>query len=544
MALPQQKPWAILLCRYSDDNNDPAVTRVMDLAAQWRATAGNDFIVANLNPTWDTDSRTILELYQTFFTITGLFTFNIVRFFDEVSHGLIDVTGNQVFPITIDLTTAQGAALAANPGGAQFQDAMFARAKNILQNQHGVNWKTFTGGVAVSFQSADFGSQGGWFNGGPGAYVDIRYVKNNGTQWWGHEMSHAFGLQHSRTDGEQTSNCTGGAASDYTDPFDIMSIRCARSAVDASYGMRGPGMNAWNMRKLQCLDESRVWKATPSQNFSELLTLHPLHWRNESGYLAAEVPGIAGDSNYLIEFRVPQFWDSAIGPPVVVIHRFDGIHSYIMKSSNNHKGLVAGDYFEKGLGPKIRIQVVSIDAVNQTAVVRVCYSLAPTGHRSVKIKFGGNYLLRTCSPKVPVEGQISTFSFQLTNVFCNLNYWVQWGVQGTIPEPGQSDTASTFSIITPDPSVSVVVFITVVFEDGEAITGYHTFTPLSSAVASWMEFLCNLSNISMLPHPWWEFDPARLRDIAKDFPKKELDLIENRIEKIHNTVREMLRGKK
>ncbi len=67
-----KKPWAILLCRFSDDQNDPSTTRVMDLAAQWRAQKGQAFAMANLGPFWDTDTRTILELYNAFFTITGV----------------------------------------------------------------------------------------------------------------------------------------------------------------------------------------------------------------------------------------------------------------------------------------------------------------------------------------------------------------------------------------------------------------------------------------------------------------------------------------
>ncbi|MES1160990.1 MAG: hypothetical protein ABUM51_09555 [Bacteroidota bacterium] len=545
MATPVKKPWAILLCRYSDDGNDPNVTTISNLAAQWRATKGTDFINGNLSAAWDTDNRTILDLYQTFFTIVGLFTFNVVRYFDEMSHGLLDVTGNQVFPITIDLTTAEATALANVPGGKKYQDDMFARAKKKLNDVYGVDWKTFTGGVAVSFQSPDFGSQGGTFDGGPGAYVDIRYVKNNGTQWWGHEMSHGFGLDHSRTDGEFTSNCTGGAPSDYTDPFDIMSIACANSDVDTNYGLHGPGMNAWNMRKLGGIDESRIWKGSASASFSEVVVLRPLHWRNSPGYLAAEVPGIAGDSTYLIEFRVPQFWDSAIGQPVVIIHRFDGQHSYVMKSSNNHKGLVAGDYFDKGAGPRIRIQVISIDAVNMSATVRLCYSLAPVGRKSVTIHYGSGILRRPCTPNKPVAGEIGTFSFSVQNVFCHLSHRASWTVQGASPAPGGSNTGDTFSIVTPDPSVSVVVIVTVTFEDGESIVSYYPFKSISAEDASWFEFICNLTlhGERLKPIPWWEWDREKLTHILETFSEKEIALVRERTERISRTLGDLLKGR-
>jgi hypothetical protein len=156
--------------------------------------------MANLGPFWDTDTRTILELYNAFFTITGVFTFNVVQYFDAMSHGLVDVSGNQVFPCTLNLTAAQGVALANNPGGTAYQNQMFQAAKAVLLQKYGVKWTDFFG-VAVSFQSPDFGGQEGTFDGGPGVYADIRYVVDNGTQRWGHEMGHGFGLGHSRTDG-------------------------------------------------------------------------------------------------------------------------------------------------------------------------------------------------------------------------------------------------------------------------------------------------------------------------------------------------------
>src|SRR5215471_3185965 len=200
MANPKQMPWAILLCKFSDDPNDPTQTRVKDLGAQWRATAGQAFAMANLTPAWDTDNRTLLELYQSFLTTSGITTFNVVDYFDAMSHGLVDITGNQVFPCTLDITAAQGLALANNTPGVTYQISIFQKAQTALLEQHGVNWTDFYG-IAVSFQSPDFGSQGYTnIDGGPGVFMDIRFLRNNGTDRWGHEMGDAFGLDHSRTD--------------------------------------------------------------------------------------------------------------------------------------------------------------------------------------------------------------------------------------------------------------------------------------------------------------------------------------------------------
>jgi len=143
MSTAVKKPWAILLCKFSDDTNDPATTTIRDLATQWRASASPEFIAGNLNSTWDTDDRTILELYQYFFTPAGIFTHNVTNYFYANSHGLIDVSGNKVFPITLDITMAQGAALAQTPGGKAYQDWMFQKAKKVLKDVYNVKWKNF-----------------------------------------------------------------------------------------------------------------------------------------------------------------------------------------------------------------------------------------------------------------------------------------------------------------------------------------------------------------------------------------------------------------
>src|SRR5947209_6192822 len=122
MSNPIPKPWAILLCRFSDDNNDPSTTTIADLAGQWRATASADFINGNLSADWDVDTRTFLQLYQELFTVTGIFSFNILQYFDAVTHGLIDLTGNQVFACKLDVKQADG--------GTMSRDDLFKKAKD------------------------------------------------------------------------------------------------------------------------------------------------------------------------------------------------------------------------------------------------------------------------------------------------------------------------------------------------------------------------------------------------------------------------------
>jgi hypothetical protein len=326
----------------------------------------------NLTQAAASDSRTIVELYNEFFTNAGVNTFNAVRYWNDVSHGSIDVSGSQVFPCTLDISSMEGAALALAPGGWQYQTLIFQKAKAALTSQHGADWKTFYG-VAVSFQSPDYGAQGGWYDGGPGVYMDIRYVRNNGIQAWGQEMGHGFGMDHSRENGSND---------DYRDPWDVMSTRRAFSyQQDPNYGALGPGLNAWNMRGRRWLDESRIWKA-PHGAFDPLVTLRPLHRRDLDGHLGAEIPGVGQDSAYLIEFRVRANWDSGIPNAAILVHRFEGIlgqflgsHSYLMTGTNGQWALSAGDTFTAG--PSSRFEVTSIDESNESATIRVIQLRVP-----------------------------------------------------------------------------------------------------------------------------------------------------------------------
>ena len=185
----------------------------------------------------------------------------------------------------------------------------------------------------------------------------------------GHEMGHVYGLMHSRID---------GSAADYQDPWDIMSAANDFSASDPEFTLIGPGVNAWNMRSRGWLDETRVWSG-PDGGFDETVTLRPLVRRDLPGYLAAEIPG-----GYLVEFRVRDGWDGAIPRAAVLIHRFDGGHSYLMPGNLGTSDLVAGDSFgdpEPVNPPPVkswfdsfeRLDVLSIDAGSREAKIRVRY---------------------------------------------------------------------------------------------------------------------------------------------------------------------------
>lgn len=71
MSTPLPQPWAILLCRFSDDPNVPSQVTLSQLYQQWGAEYGAPWLGVNTLPQQAADSRTILELYQAFFTAAG-----------------------------------------------------------------------------------------------------------------------------------------------------------------------------------------------------------------------------------------------------------------------------------------------------------------------------------------------------------------------------------------------------------------------------------------------------------------------------------------
>jgi|GEM_PF-3457755 len=539
-----QTPWAVLLCRYSNDYNDPFQTHISDLYSEWESVFGGFWISQNMSINCASDNRTIMGLYQQFFTSQGYSTFNIVRYWNDMSHGNIDTSTSEVFPCILDITKEQAAAIAKSPGGRQYQNDIFKKAKSALQQQYDVDWKNYFG-VIVSFQTPDHGAQGGWFDGGPGVFMDIRHVVGNGTQVWGHEMGHAYGLDHSRAD------CSN---EDYMDPWDMMSTIAAFSTADPLYGMRGPGLNAWNMRGQKWLDESRVWKGTPGKDFNQTIQLRPLHKRGLNGYLAAELPSIGNHSPYLIEFRVKNNWDAEIPAPGIIVHRLGGAdengetadqrsinpintHSYVMKGTRNQHSLTAGDIFEIGTGPFSRIQVIAIDDVNEIATIQLCYASGSKTKPSVKISFRTQY--DHCRPR-SVEGATSTFVYKITDLQYACAYRVVWNVIGAVPVAGQKNDGTAFSIVVPDPSVWVKVTIGVFFDDGNSANDVLSFYSISQGTADLLEFICKMLQEKRKPNPWWEWNPAILRTIAARYSKQQLIEAGARAEKLLGNLQKII----
>jgi hypothetical protein len=417
--LVTKHPWAVLVLWVSDDPNDPAVVRVNDLPG-----------IGNPDPN---DPETALQLFNKFFTKDGADTYNAVRFFSDCSHGLIDISDSQVFVVRVPLTKDQVAETPQNVG--ELTVTQVAKAAAL---QQGVPLSNFYG-IAITSHTLLAGAQGSpSFDGTPWAFMDYRWVRNNGTQSWGQEMGHGFGLDHSRRDGSDE---------DYLDPLDVMSTRRSFSGPDPDFGERGPGLNAWNMRCRNWLDESRVWHA-PAGAFDQTLTLRPLHHRDLNGFLAAELPPLAdtdGFPRYLVEYREKDGWDSGSPVSSIMVHRFEGpigqalgTHSYVMPGTNGQFQLTAGDTFDIGEhGPDIpRVDVVSIDESMHTAVVRLRNDRFTT---SVGLGSGSSADTTVVLAR-SAEGQI-------------LYNWWPLGGSGSwaeLPGGGRTDAAPAAALVGPD----------------------------------------------------------------------------------------------
>jgi len=326
-------PWAVILCKFTDGNDEPFPK----------------------------------QYYKDLFTTSDNGSpWNMIRYFADYSHGTLDLTGTEVFGwYQLDKSVDDYNALES-----QARDALinWARAAAVA---HGVDLAPFFSTVVCTNRWQDIGASPSL----SGVVAQGPLTPFPGGL--GHEMGHVYGLMHSRRDGSDV---------DYQDPWDIMSAFTDYATPDAEFTLVGPGLNAWNMRSRGWLDESRVWQGAGS-SVDETITLRPLVRRDLSGFLAAELPG-----GYLIEFRVREGWDGAIPRAAVLVHRFDGGHSYLMPGNSGSLDLIAGDSFgdaDPGDSPLSifstfkRVEVESIDAAGEKATIRL------RSHSPVRVAVSG-----------------------------------------------------------------------------------------------------------------------------------------------------------
>jgi hypothetical protein len=329
-----QTPWAILLCKFNDNNSEPYPR----------------------------------QRYEELFTTAGAGKFNMTDYFAEMSHGTLDLSGSKVFGwFTLPKKKSDYV------GGPQGRTDLITWAREAAK-AHEPD-KFFSVVVCMNVKTDLCGGpygvicdDGRWDNG----------MSSLSPCMLGQEMGHGHGLNHSRLD---------GSAADYMDPWDIMSTAGAFMGPHPIFTELdprarpifrvGPGINAANMWGQSWLDMTRVWSAGGSEYFGQTIQLRPLHRRDLPGYLAARI----GD--LFFELRWADRWDSGfteakLGPGVVLVHSFFNGNSYIHTDTLGNTGLVVGATFQQGdandpthLSPLLSVEVTDINAASQTASLRV-----------------------------------------------------------------------------------------------------------------------------------------------------------------------------
>lgn len=287
------------------------------------------------------------------FTAAGRGTLNVVDWFDDNTHGSIDMSGNEVFGwLNLDISSSEYQSRRTSGAYSRLEILSIGRAAAV---RAGIDICKFDVVVVVTNIEVDlFGALGG---------ICCTAATAN-KQFWEHqvwpavlcqEIVHGLGVySHARRHGSDQ---------DYEDPYDVMSMfRAFTGHHPANFNRPiGPGLNAAFMQRCGWLDNTRG--ATTGT-----VTLRPLHRRDLPGPLFAKV----GD--YYVEYRPSRKWDTGFQSRIH-IHYIANQTSYLVQV------LSAGENFSWGNPMNIfeergSISVDSIDDQNLSATITTTYAPA------------------------------------------------------------------------------------------------------------------------------------------------------------------------
>jgi hypothetical protein len=361
-AVTGNTPWAVLLCKASDQNQV-------------------------VHPP---------SYYQQLFTTSNPASPTIFDYFWQVSNYQVNLFYSWVSTqwFTTNKTLAQ---LRSENRAQKLQDCADAAGREIS------NPENYFGIIAI--YNVDFGGSGdsgaiqtGGFpvtlNGHSQPYGAV--VLEPWSTWpsfISHEMGHGYGLEHTFA----TVPCYTLASSpyEYCDSFDVMSYissvktfhepAWADPASDGSWDAGGPRLNAFNLDKLGWIPPGRRydWNPSPSTCGStpctSLVTLTSLSAPGASGFMMAKVPiGDYPSHYYTVEFRQNINWDRAFPGDGVLIHeaKNDGLaghsqpESYLVNGGTDGGYRGAGSVF-RDTGHNLRISVTSVDNPPGTATIMI-----------------------------------------------------------------------------------------------------------------------------------------------------------------------------
>jgi len=286
-----------------------------------------------------TDEPMTKAAAESMFTAVGRGTTNVVDWFDENSHGSIDMSANAVFgwfelSDTVDDYRAKR-------GNGTYERNKIIDLGRAAATKAGVELSKFVAHVVVTNIEVDLF---GW-----PTYAVCTAATGNKAVWeiqvapsvLCQEMIHALGgIEHARRDGSND---------DYQDPYDVMSLFTANSGVDPSKPNIpiGPGLNAAYMQRMGWLDPTR---AAPVGQ----VNLRPLHRRDLPGSLYSVV------DKYYVEYRISQRWDSGFSS-IVLVHYIANNTSYLIAE------LGPGGEFKWGSSSSYQSGgSITVDAINDT----------------------------------------------------------------------------------------------------------------------------------------------------------------------------------
>ncbi len=196
-----------------------------------------------------------------------------------------------------------------------------------------------------------------------------------------HETGHGFGLVHSRLLSTSTQ--------DYNDCWDIMSVYSCVRTFPTAYGSGGPGLDAIGLDVEGWLDPSRRALAKPSGCSPTTVSLTALsEGATRGGYLEVRVPsavqvatpngGKTTSDYYTVELRTPTHWDTGIQNDAVLVHLHgrDGYGYLVDLPAHVPPDHVPGTGYASPTG--VVIGVDSIDPIAHTARVSIARCPIPT----------------------------------------------------------------------------------------------------------------------------------------------------------------------
>ena len=254
---------------------------------------------------------------KTLFTVQGRGRMYLVDYFDEITHGRVDMSGNAVFG-WYDLDWTRQDYLDQRAGG---RTVLISEARRVAR-ANGAPIDSFVATVIVSNGPGPAADFYGGYSSGQG-YVQTTADQGPGNVGWESKVSpaalcqeiiHALGVpQHTRRTGSDLP---------YQDPFDVMSLWTTGTSAphpeNPNYVV-GPGINAAFLDRCGWLDQSRGVTITNSGSYQ----LRPLHRRDLPGNLFARL----GDQ--YIEYRPKLRWDAGQAESVILFHHRANLTSYL-----------------------------------------------------------------------------------------------------------------------------------------------------------------------------------------------------------------------